>query len=162
MSLVDTIKKEAREIAGIILYLGFWLPILATMKCLILLDYGINEFKNAYITAFISALLLAKVIVIGQNLKITNRMRHKPLFWSCLYKAAFFTVITTIGHRIEEHFTHPKVDPNQVFPLAGTVCHAIALFGIFFALFAYRDLDEQLGAGTLKKIFFKPREAANS
>jgi len=42
--------------------------------------------------------------------------------------------------------------------VAGVIAHTLSLFAIFFILFAYRDLDLMLGKGSLKKMFFKPRE----
>lgn len=157
-SLTDTVKHHAREVFTIIVYLGCWLSVLATMKCLVLLQYGVNEFKNAYIMAWITAVAFGKIIVLAQKLPIVNQMRHRPLFWSCIYKACFFTLITMIGHRVEERMIHATRDPNDVFPLAGVVAHTLSLFAIFFILFAYRDLDSMLGKGTLKNMFFKSRK----
>jgi len=157
-TLGDKVKEEAREILAIILYLGCWLSVLATMKSLVLLQYGINEFKNAYIMAWITALALSKVIVVAQKLPIVHRMKHRPLFWSSVYKAGLFTVITMFAHRLEDKMIHATTDPNNVFPVAGVIAHTLSLFAIFFILFAYRDLDLMLGKGSLKKMFFKPRE----
>jgi hypothetical protein len=157
-NLKETIKHEAREILAVLLYLGCWLSVLATMKCLVLLQYGINEFKNAYMMAWITALAFAKVIVIAQKLPIVNKMKHRPLFWACVYKACFFTVVTLAAHRAEERLMHFTHDPNDVFPVAGVIAHTLSLFAIFFILFAYRDLDLMLGKGSLKEMFFKSRK----
>lgn len=157
-TLGETVKLEVREIFVIIIYLGSWLSVLATMKCLILLQYGINEFKNAYIMAWITAVALSKVIVIAQKMPIVERMRHRPLFWSSVYKAALFTVITMFAHRLEDRIIHTAHDPNAVFPAAGVIAHTLSLFAIFFILFVYRDLDLMLGKGTLRKMFFKSRK----
>lgn len=156
------IKEEAKEIAAIALYLGIWLPILATMRCLILLQYGINEFKNAYIMAFISAIALAKVIAVTQKLPIANRMNHLPVLWTSVYKSFFFTTVTLMALRLEDKLAHKAIDPNSHFPLAGVICHAIGLFGIIFVLFIYRDLDQELGKGTLHKLLLSAREKRNS
>jgi hypothetical protein len=157
-SLKETIRREAKEIAAIIVYLAISMSVLATLKCLILLQYGVNEFKNAYIMAIVSALALGKIIVLAQKLPIVNRMRHRPIFWACVYKACFFTILMTFVHHAEERFIHSSVDPNDVFPIAGVVCHVLSLFGIFFALFCYRDLDLELGEGNLTKLIFKSRK----
>jgi len=157
-TLAEKVKEEVREIFAIIIYLGCWLSVLATMKCLILLQYGINEFKNAYIMAWITAAALSKVIVLAQKLPIVEHMRERPLFWACLYKSGLFTVITMFAHRLEEKMIHTKVDPNNVFPFAGVVAHTLSLFAIFFILFVYRDLDSLLGKGSLKRMFFKSRK----
>ncbi len=157
-SLTEKVKHHAKEVFAIILYLGCWLSVLATMKCLVLLQYGMNEFKNAYIMAWITAVAFGKIIVFAQQLPIVNHMRQRPLFWSCIYKACFFTVVTLLGHRVEERIIHAAKDPNDVFPLAGVIAHTLSLFAIFFILFAYRDLDSMLGTGTLKNMFFKSRK----
>jgi hypothetical protein len=157
-SLKEKIKEEAKEVLSIIIYLSIWLTVLATLKCLILLQYGINEFKNAYIMAIVSAVALAKVIAVAQKLPIVNRMRHRPIFWACVYKACFFTLVVSLAHRAEERFIHSSVDPNLVFPLAGVISHMAGLFGIFFVLFIYRDVDLELGKGSLKKLLFKSRK----
>ncbi|CAN5353289.1 hypothetical protein BH10CYA1_BH10CYA1_17450 [soil metagenome] len=157
-SLKDTVKHHAKEVFVIILYLGCWLSVLATMKCLVLMQYGVKEFKNAYIMAWITAVAFGKIIVIAQNLPIVDHMRHRPLFWSSIYKACFFTLITLVGHRVEERMLHAAADPSDVFPVAGVIAHTLSLFAIFFILFAYRDLDLMLGKGTLRKMFFKSRK----
>jgi hypothetical protein len=161
-SLKEKVKEEAKEVLSIIIYLSIWLTVLATLRCLILLQYGINEFKNAYVMAIVSAVALAKVIAIAQKLPIVNRMRHRPVFWACVYKACFFTLVVSLAHRVEERFIHTSVDPNLVFPLAGVISHLAALFGIFFVLFLYRDVDSELGKGSLKKLLFKSRKTENS
>ncbi len=158
-TLKDKIKHELREIFVIVIYLGCWFSVLATMKCLVLLQYGLNEFKNAYLMAWINALALSKVIVITQSLPLVNKMRHQPLFWACIYKSSVFTVITLAAHSAEEKLVHSGTDPNSVFPLAGTIAHVLGLFAVFMVLFVYRELDVMLGKGTLKEMFFKSRKA---
>lgn len=154
-TIKEKVQHELREIFAIIAYLGCWLSVFATMRCLVLLQYGLNEFKNAYLVAWITALALSKVIVLAQALPIVNKFRQRPLFWACVYKAVLFTIITMAAHRIEDKLVHAKEDPNAVFPLAGVVANSLSLFFVFIVLFVYRDLDAKLGKGSLKKLFFK-------
>lgn len=155
----EKIQHELREIVAIIIYLGCWLSVFATMKCLVLLQYGLNEFKNAYLVAWITAAALSKVIVLAQALPIVNKLRNRPLFWACVYKASLFTVITMTAHRLEDKLVHAAHDPNLVFPIAGVIANTLSLFFVFIVLFIYRDLDAKLGKGSLKTLFFKTPDA---
>jgi hypothetical protein len=51
--------------------------------------------------AFINALILAKILLIGEDLHLANRFRHKPLLYSIFYKCFVF-MIFFIGVQILE------------------------------------------------------------
>jgi hypothetical protein len=79
---------EFEELAAIFLYLAFFFCALATYSMLLL-----NKFQISYFTfgaALINALVIAKVILIGEYAHLGKKHEAKPLLYSAIYKALVF------------------------------------------------------------------------
>src|SRR5258708_5673757 len=85
------------------LYLAFFFGAFAWYRRLILAQYGISYLH--YGIAVIEALVLAKVVLIGDALHLGRRHEEKPLIIPTLYKALIFClfveVFTVLEHVIE-------------------------------------------------------------
>jgi hypothetical protein len=99
-SLKEKAAREFREIAVVFLYLAFFFCALATYGMLLLGRFHISYF--AYGTALINALVITKVILIGEAVHIGNKYEHKPLFYSAVYKAFLFSLLVLAFHFLEE------------------------------------------------------------
>jgi hypothetical protein len=75
-SLKEKAAHEFREIAVVFLYLAFFFCALATYSMLLLGKFHISYF--AYGTSLINALVITKVILIGEAVHIGNKYEHKP------------------------------------------------------------------------------------
>src|SRR5580700_2785766 len=82
---------EFVEFAGIFVFLAFFFCALVTYSSLLLREYHIKYLSYAF--ALINALVIAKVILIGEYVHIGRRYEARPLLLSVLYKALLFTLL---------------------------------------------------------------------
>lgn len=79
---------EFEEFTGIFLYLAFFFCALTTYSMLLLNKSNVSYFT--YGAALINALVIAKVILIGEYAHLGKKHEAKPLLLSAVYKAFLF------------------------------------------------------------------------
>ncbi len=82
-SLRERLKQEGREFLIIFLYLALCLTVLLLFKQAILADYQISYLRHGY--AIVEALMLSKMIVLGQAWRLGEKYRENPLIYPTLY-----------------------------------------------------------------------------
>ena len=55
-----------------------------------------------YGTAVINALILSKIVLIGEYLRVGERQEHRPLIYSTLYRSFLFTCLVAVFHLLED------------------------------------------------------------
>ncbi len=147
----------------IALYLGLMFGAFTWYKRLILSESGISYLH--YGTAVVSALVLAKVILIGHAMGIAKKLEAAPLIWSVLYKSVGYALLaglfSVLEHTIEALVhgggwagaLHEIVSPGRLELLART----LVLFATFIPFFALWEIDRVLGEGRLFGFFFHRR-----
>jgi hypothetical protein len=145
----------------IAIYLALMLSAFAWYRRLELSESGIAYVH--YGSAIISALILAKVILIGQALHLGKRFESSHLILSVLFKSAIFAVFVAIfgllEHLVEglvhreswDQIAHGLVRSGKTEMLARTVM----AFVILIPFFAFWETDRVLGDHTLFKLFFR-------
>jgi hypothetical protein len=118
-----------------------------------------------YGVAVIEALILGKVVMIGDILHLGRRLEQKPLIYPTLLKTVVFSVFVAAFTLIENMI-------KGLWEGKGAMAGLIDLFGkipyellagsliIFVSLipfFAFRELGQVLGEGKLWVLFFKKR-----
>ena len=108
-------KEELRMFSAIAIYLTLMLEALFSYRSLTLSESGITAIH--YGVGVIEALILAKVILIGQALRLGKGFEDQPLIVSVLVKTllfgAFVALFSVIEHVIEglaHHETFGSVD----------------------------------------------------
>src|SRR5271167_4389031 len=91
---------EFQEIAEIFLYLAFFFCALATYSMLLLNKFHVSYF--VYGAALINAIVIAKVILIGEYVHLGKKHEAKPLLLSAIYKAFLFSLLVFAFHILEE------------------------------------------------------------
>jgi hypothetical protein len=157
-SVKQKVAHEFEELAILTLYLAFCFCALATYSMLLLERFNVSYF--AYGTALINALVIAKVILIGEAVHAGTRFEEKALIYSAIWKAFVFGLLVFAFHIIEEmikHLVHGK-DLAGAFhniriddPLARTVI----IFCTFIPLFAFRELRRVMGQDEFRTLFFQ-------
>jgi hypothetical protein len=118
-----------------------------------------------YWVAVIEALILAKVIMIGDVLRIGRGLESKPLIYPTLYKTAIFTLFVAIFTVLENvikglwkgtGFTGDLVEflgkgPNEF------LANCLVVFVAFIPFFGVRELGRVLGADKIRALFFRRR-----
>jgi hypothetical protein len=153
---------EFAELAWISLYLAFFFCSIATYKMLLLNEFHLSYFD--YGIALINALVIAKVILIGEYARLGKRHEGKPLLLSAINKAILFSLLVFVFHIVEElikrllhgervagAFRNTRIDD-----LLG---RALILLGTFIPFFAFRELSRVLGEDKFRELFLRTRTA---
>ena len=106
--------RELEEMGVIFLYLAFFFCAIATYSMLLLNKFQVSYFT--YGTALINALVIAKVILIGDYMHLGKKQEAKSLIYLALYKAFVFGLLVFAFHIIEEVIKH-LVHGEHIAPL---------------------------------------------
>ncbi|MDP3511079.1 MAG: hypothetical protein Q8T09_24145 [Candidatus Melainabacteria bacterium] len=150
----ELIVNELREIFAVMIYLWVSLSLLSTVKSLVLVQQGINDFAHGYQVAAVLALGAAKVVVVVQDLKPMRAWDTRPLIWAVLYKTTLMAIIVDCALKVEEKLFdhHAATQAAVAHPIVLMVAHQTVLFSIFAVLFLIRGLNRRLGPGKLSKL----------
>jgi hypothetical protein len=103
-TLKQKAKHELVQFGIIFLYLAFFFCAVSTYGMLLLNEYHVSSYNYAF--ALINALVIAKVILIGEYAHLGKKHESKPLFLSAIYKAFLFGLLVFGFHIIEELIKH--------------------------------------------------------
>jgi hypothetical protein len=165
-TLKEKAVEELRMFWVLFVYLAFTFSALLNYRRLVLHEIGVSYLHYGF--AVIEALIIAKVILIGQALGLGKRMeRDYPLIYTVLAKsilyAIFLGLFTVLEHLVEgwvheqgwhavtQHFASVGMDEF----LARTLIVLVA----FVPFFAVDEAARVLGNGDLYALFFEQRAA---
>jgi hypothetical protein len=152
------IKHEFVELAGITVYLAFFFCSIAVYQSLLLKRYDISYF--AYGTALLNAVIVAKVILIGEYARLGKKHENKALLVSSLYKAILFSALVFAFHVAEEVvklLIHKEAFSSAIHEvrLGDLLGRSLIVFCTFIPLFAFRELQRVMGEEKFRQLFFK-------
>ena len=159
---------EGQEFAGISLYLAFFFCAVVAYSTVLLGKFHVSYFS--YGSALINALVIAKVILIGEYAQLGKKQEARPLAISALSKAFLFTLLVLAFHLLEEAVKQlvrgdTVASAFHQIRLDILVCRSLVVFCTFIPLFAFRDLQRVLGEDNFRSLFFrtgaKPKSAAD-
>jgi hypothetical protein len=156
---------EGEEFAGIFLYLAFFFCAVATYSMLLLNRFHVSYFT--YGTALINALVIAKVILIGEYTHLGKRHEAKPLFQSAVSKAFLFSLLVFAFHIVEEviklllHGENLARASHEI-RFDELLARSVVVFCTFIPLFAFRELQRVLGEDNFRALFFRTGAMAKS
>lgn len=165
--LKQKLNREMRQFVIVFLYLGLLMGTFNTYRWLLMAEYHVGYFAYGY--GLIEALVLAKIIIIGESLGIGERFSNRPLIFPTLYKTMLFALCTLV-FSILEHlmtgFLH-RQDLVEVFQatLRGRyeiLARILIMFVAFIPFFAFGEAMRALGEVKLFDLFFRSRAAAQS
>jgi hypothetical protein len=148
---------EFIEFLGIFLYLAFFFCAVSTYRMLLL-----NDFRDSYINytfSVINALVVAKVILIGEYTHLGKRLENRSLLASSLYKAFLFGLLTFAFHMVEEAIKGVVHGEGAASAFLGihikdVLTRTIVIFCTFIPLFAFREVRRVLGENKFNELFF--------
>jgi hypothetical protein len=164
-SVKQKVVHEFEEFAIISLYLTFFFCALATYSMLLLDSFNVSYF--AYGTAVINALVIAKVILIGEAVHVGTRFENKALVYSAIWKAVVFCLLAFGFHILEEiirHLVHEKelTGAFHNIRIDELLARTLIVFCTFIPLFAFRELRRVMGPDNFWALFFHPTSTAQS
>ena len=165
-NLRDKALAELREFWYISIYLILFLGCFNLYRRLILEDAHLPYISYGF--RLVEALIVAKIVLIGEALGLGRSDGNRPLFVSVLRKVVLFglfiVAFSIIEHAVEALLHHEDWHGvvRQVLSigyyemLARTLVMLIALIPFF----AFVELERVLGPGTLARLFFHGRAGA--
>jgi hypothetical protein len=154
---------ELEEFAAIFLYLAFFFCAIATYSMILLDKFNVSYFT--YGAALINALVIAKVILIGEYAHLGRKHEAKPLLLSSVNKAFLFSLLVFAFHIVEElvkRLWHgdTMATASRQLRFDDLLCRSLIVFCTFVPLFAFRELQRVLGEESFRALFFRSGAAA--
>ncbi len=156
---------ETKKLVSVFLYLWVFLTVLSLHKAFIF-NENILTYQQGF--ALINALALAKIVVIGPDLHVGERLtRSLPLIYTIMLKAAVFAVIVIAFHVIEETLIgmwHGKTAAEAIPTFGDGSLQALLMISIisFVALipfFGFLESQQALGTEQLRSILLRRRHS---
>jgi hypothetical protein len=161
--LKEKIFHEMAEYWIIVCYLYLVFAAFTWYRRFLLAAYDITY--TDYGVALIEALILAKVIMIGDVLRLGRGLEHKPLIYPTLFRTVVFSLFicafTFIEHAIKNFWSGKGMGGSFV-EFYGKELHEflagfLVVFVAFVPFFAFRELGRVLGEGKIRALFFRRR-----
>lgn len=139
----------------------------ATYRRLLLKEFPGGFFE--YGAAIVNALVLSKIILMGESLRLGKRYEHWPLIYLTAYKAFLFTLLVAVFHLLEnavKGFTHGEGISATFAELYRTgigehLARSAILFFAFLPFFALRETGRVLGEHKLADLFLRSRDKSD-
>lgn len=154
---------EFREYALDVIYLSCLFGVMAWHRRLVLAAYNIAYMD--YGVAIIEAIVLAKVIMFGNLLRLGRGLEEKPLIIPTLYKTVVFTIFVGLFKLMEETVTGlfrgegmiGGIKDLQKAGLYNFLADVLVVFITFIPFFGLKELGRILGPGKMGRLFFRKR-----
>jgi hypothetical protein len=152
-NLKERAVHQLKEFLAMFIYLWVLLTLLVINQSIVVA----REAHQAHFFAFVNALILAKVLLIGEHLHLGNRFRDKPLLYSIFYKCFVFTIFFIVVHILERMIDGVWSGRTiaQSFPDIGggslkrILSMGATLFVALIPFFAFREISRVIGPGEL-------------
>ena len=162
------VVHEMVEYWVIFIYLAIFFSIFITYRRLILEQYQISYLH--YGIGVIEAAVLAKVILLGDALRLGRKHEKKPLIVPTLYKTIIFSMWAAVFKILEEllrGLMHGRGLAGGMYDLLSKGWYAIlaymlVLVSALVPFFAMRELSRVLGGEKVRTLFFRSRAATGS
>jgi hypothetical protein len=151
---------ELKRFLIMFLYLWVLIGLFVVNESVTLREHGIPFRTHGF--ALINALILAKVMLIAEDLKLGERLRTRPLIYPILTEALLLAVLFICFHVIEkmiigliggEDLVHsvPAIGGGG---LLGVVCVGLILFVSLIPFFGFRRVSREIGPERMREILF--------
>jgi hypothetical protein len=157
-AMKEKIAEQLKELLFIFVYLAFFFCAIDTYRMLLLNELHVSYF--AYGAALINALVIAKVILIGEDIHLGRKQEAKPLLLSAVYKAFVFGLLVFGFHILEEaikRLVHGESTAAAIHALRidDLLARTVVVFCTFIPLFGFLELRRAIGEGTFNDLLFR-------
>ena len=158
----ERVKHELKEMLSLSLYLAFFFCALAIYDMLLLRQYNVEYWTITF--ALINALVITKVIMIGEAAKLGKRHEDKALLVSAVWKALVFGLLVFAFHVVEElikRLIHGSdlAKASSDIRLEQLAGRSIIVFCVFVPLFAWREFRRVMGEEHFHALVFGREKA---
>ena len=163
-SLKERAFEEFRRFLVIFLYLWVVFGLLSIHKSIVLSEHHLDTEEHAF--AIINAFVFAKVLLVGEQLKLGNRFGQRPLIYPILYKCLVFTVVLIIFHIVESVAVgvwHGNTIAQSLPPFLGwnpkgLLAIGVMCFVLLLPFFGFREVARVIGRRELRALLLEPRD----
>jgi hypothetical protein len=163
----ERVVEELKAFWVIAIYLWVFLGSFAIYRRLISAEIGVPYLNVGF--AFVEALIIAKVVLIGRMFAFTRRYEDRPLIVPTLYKSLLFgslVVVFTIVERLVEGWFHREglLGGLRTFADLGLdeICaRVLMLIVAFVPFFAFGEIARIFGEKRLAALFISSRALAD-
>ncbi len=159
--------EEMRRFLLMFVYLYVVFGLFVLNESLVLSERDMSFAPQGF--ALINAAVMAKVMLIAENLKLGRRFDHLPLIWPVTYKAGLFALVFMLFHALE------RIGLGMVAgkSLAASMPHIggvtwegkLTVWAIMtislLPFFALREIGQIMGEGKLWRLMFHARPASS-
>jgi hypothetical protein len=154
--------KLAHEITEFVAVFLFLAPFfLAITNYRMYLQENFSHPFFAYGMALLNALVLSKIILIGELIHLGERSRNRALLFSTVDKAAVFTVLYLMFHLLEEGVRgslHREgflatIHADAFANIGGLIARLLFVFFAFIPFFALMETRRVLGVDRFRELF---------
>jgi len=142
-------------------YLAFFLVAFIWYRRLILAEYQVQD--TNYFFPLIEAAVLAKVIMLGDLVRLGRQIENKPLIFSALFRTVMFSLWVAIFSVLEETIRgllHGKGLASGVEEIASRgwyelLSRCVVIFVAFIPFFSFKELERVMGPEKLRALFWR-------
>jgi hypothetical protein len=157
-------QKMKHEMYRMLIYFAFlslFFCSLTAYERIILGEYSISYLHYGY--GLLQALILSKIILIGESLRLGERFEDRPLMIPTLYKTIIFSIFTFL-FLIIEHFVTGFFHGIGFAEISEEIANkslnvilakTLVIFWVFILFFAFLEIGNFLGENKLIKLFFQ-------
>ncbi len=159
-------RKLSHEFRAYLFNTGFLLVFLlsfTTYRRLVLAEFHVGAVEYSF--AVIESLILGKVVLIGEALKVGTRFEDAPLIVSTIWKTLLFSILvvafSTLEHVVRSYVHHRPLAEELSFagPAGLEKLARIQLMLVcFLPFFAFQEIGRVFGVQQLLDLFFHRRQ----
>ncbi len=159
---------ELKKFAMIALYLWALFSLFEIHKYAVLRAVNVNALSGYKIGfALVNALIMGKVILIGEALHVGEQLREKRMIYSVLFKSAAFALLVVCFDIVEEVIVgliHGKSIAASIPQLGGgglegKILYGLMAFVVLIPFFLFTEVEQAVGKERLQSIIFHERKA---
>jgi hypothetical protein len=154
------VARKVRRFLLMFLYLWALFLLLALNEEIVLRQRGISFSTQSF--GFINALVLAKVMLMAEDLDLGRWRQRRPLIYPILYESLLLTALFICFHVVEHvaiglfkgeslAASVPHIGGGG---LVGLACVAVILFVTLIPFFAFKHVSRELGEARLRAMLF--------
>jgi hypothetical protein len=159
-SLKERAFTEFKRFVAIFLYLWVVFGLLSIHKSLVLSQQRLDYEEHTF--AIINAFVFAKVLLVGEQVRLGRRFENKPLIYPILHKCFVFTVVLLSFHIIESvlvgvwhgHTIVESIPPFLGWNHKGLLAVGVMCFVLLLPFFGFREIARVMGAKKMGILLF--------
>jgi hypothetical protein len=161
LTFKERMLHNFREFVAMFLYLWLLFGLFSYHEAIVLAKHHIDY--KPFGLAFINAFVLAKIMLVAEELRVGTRFRKSAPIFPILHKSLLFAVIFICFNMAEEIViglfkgetvteSIPKIGGGS---LLGLVIASLIITVALIPFFAFRELSRVMGKGVLETLFLK-------